>query len=330
LRSYRVAVVGPLTPSGQRLREGLTERAFPVSELKLFESAASVETQLTAFEGDVVITQAIDPDLFRQLDVIFFAGEAEPEHVQAAVEQGVLTLLLTPSPEVKAPVAAHGVNDSALAPGALLLAAPRPAALLIGTVLAALRRAFVVRQAVATVMVPAMERGKEAAEELQQQTINVLSFRPVPKKLLHEQLAFNLTLPSEDRVPLEEELAREAKELSGLPEVPVAIFLVRAAIFHGYALVLWVSLEGDPTVEELAASLRKGPLAVYRSDRAKPTPTPVSAGELDRIQVGRLRRDGSTRGGFWIWVVSDLSAVEPATGAIRLAEELLGVPARRK
>ena len=325
-----MGVVGPLTPSGQRLREALAERAFPVAELKLFEQTATLEAQLTEFEGDVVITEPMDPDLFQRLDVIFFAGDADPQHVRAAVEQGVLTLLLAPSPEVKAPVAAHAVNDSALAPGALLVATPRPAALLVGAVLAALRRAFVVRQAVATVMVPAMELGKEAAEELKEQTINVLSFRPVPKKLLHDQLAFNLTLPSEDRAPLEAELAREVKELAGLPEAPVAIFLVRAAIFHGYALVLWVSLEGDPSVEELAASLRKGQLAVHRAEGAKAIPTPVSAGELDRIQVGRLRRDGSTRGGFWIWVVSDLSAVEPATRAIRLAEKLLGVPARRK
>lgn len=333
MRGYRVAVLGPITPLGRRVREALTEREFPATELKLFESGEVGEARLTEFEGEIVVTQPIDPELFPRLDVIFFAGGAERTHVQAAVEQGVLTILLSPSPELQVPVSAPGVNDRSLPAGTRLVQVPQPSALLIGTVLAALRRAFIVRQAVATVLVPAMELGKEGAEELQQQTINVLSFRPVPKKVLQDQLAFNVNLPPEDLVAsvpsAEERLEREVSELAGL-QAPVAIFLARAAVFHGYALVLWVSLEGDPTIEQVTQSLRAGALAVHRLDRSKPTPSPVSAAQLDRIQVGRLRRDGSTPGGFWIWAVSDLTTVDPATNAVRLAEKLLEVPARRK
>jgi aspartate-semialdehyde dehydrogenase len=330
LKGYRVAVVAPVSTPGRRVREALVERQFPITELRLFESEGSGESRLTEFEGEVLITQPLDPDLFPRLDVIFFSAEAPRAPVRAAVEEGVLTILLGPSPGLSAPLAAAGLNDKSLPAGTRLVRIPEPSALLLGTLLAALGRGFVVRQAVASLLVPAMELGQQAAEELQQQAINLLSFRPLPKEIFGDQLAFNVNLPPEELVsPAEERLQREIRELSEV-EAPVAVFLMRAGIFHGYALALWVSLEGEPALEEVVEKLRRASLLVHRTEGAKPTPSPVSVAELGRIQVGRLRRDPANPGAFWIWAVADLSAVDPANHAVRLAEKLLGVSARRK
>ena len=61
-----------------------------------------------------------------------------------------------------------------------------------GAAAAARQKAGAIRRAVATVFEPASERGQRAMDELHQQTVNLLSFQPLPKDVFDVQVAFNM------------------------------------------------------------------------------------------------------------------------------------------
>jgi aspartate-semialdehyde dehydrogenase len=328
MRGYRVGVVNPFSTFGKRVRDLIEERGFPTIELKLFELRRGGGSTFTQFKDEVVITQPLDADLFSHLDVIFFGGDEDADlgvEAKAAGNEGILTVI-NKAPDVQGRIVAPGLNDKPTPkPGDIIIAARSPSVLL-GTVLAALLRSMNIRQARATILLPASDRGEEAVDELHDQIVKILNFQTPPTEIFTDQLAFNLLLPPSDgqKQPLDERVAQEAAELSGL-ESSLSVMLVQAPIFHSYALCLWVDLaetaEPEAIVKTLGASRRiKAP-----GKRSPGTPTPVSVAESDKIHFGGVRRDGTTPGGFWIWAVADSIALDPASHAIQMTERVFGI-----
>src|ERR1051325_8340020 len=77
-----------------------------------------------------------------------------------------------------------------LEPGPAVVA--HPAAVVLGLLLVRAQKAGGVRSAVATIFEPASEHGRAGMDELHEQTVNLLSFQEMPKKVFDEQVAFNL------------------------------------------------------------------------------------------------------------------------------------------
>lgn len=328
MRGLRVGIVNPSHPFSKRARELLQERGFPIIELKLFETRAGGQSTLTEFEGEIVVTQPLDVDLFPHLDLILFGGDDEEqfsEKANVAAKKGVLTIVSGVA-DVAAPVVAAGVNEESLSPGARLLVAARAPSILLGTVLAALNRSMEVEQARATILTPAADKGEEGIEELHQQIVKILNFQEPPKRIFPEQLAFNLLLHTGTNGSVQDAVAAEAAELAGI-DGEVTAALVRVPIFHGYALSLWVRFTDNVEPEALTKALRTSKsLSLPRSGkRDRQIPSPVSVAESGKIHVGQIRRDGSIPGAYWLWVVADSMALDPALRAILLAENLLEI-----
>src|SRR3990172_758438 len=96
MRGYRIGIVSPRSPFGQKVRKLLGEGELPVIELKLFESGHEEGATLTQFGDDVVVTQPIDPDLFPHLDALLVGASDSDRLNRVAVEAGdadVLTLV---------------------------------------------------------------------------------------------------------------------------------------------------------------------------------------------------------------------------------------------
>ena len=292
MRGYRVGVVNPGTPFGGRVRELLSEQHLPVIELKLFESEADGETTLARFDDEVVVTQALDVDLFPHLDVLFFAGqdtdllnriatEAAGEDVLTFV-QGALAL--------DAPVMAPGIQDGQLA-SERLVAVPRMASYLVGVVLERVHASLGVRGASATVLLPAGERGAPGAAELHEQVVSILNFKSPPTDILGEQVAFNVSIAGGGAGPksavIAQTVAMEAARLAELDSVTVN--LVQVPVFHGYAASIWVELEDAAEQRAIVAAFRESPFTIETARTAK-TPSPVSVAESNRIHIGGIRR----------------------------------------
>ena len=109
---------------------------------------------------------------------------------------------------------------------------------------------------------PASERGEKGLEELRQQTVSLLSFKPMPKQIFDAQVSFNLLARYGDDAPqsLESIQLRIERHLAtllgGRRAAPMpSIRLMQAPVFHGYSISVYVEFKAPPDVRAVADAL---------------------------------------------------------------------------
>ena len=325
MRGLRVGVVNPRSPFGSRVRSLLSEGSLPVIELKLFESDVEGEATLTQFQADVVVTQPLDPDLFTNLDVIFFAGQDSDLFNRLAVDasgDGILSLV-EGAIGLEAPVVVDGADGPMASADSddRLFVVPRMASYLVGATLRRARESLSAASASATILLPAGVQGDAGAKELHQQVVNILSFKSPPTEIFEEQVAFNVKLGASGvrSVAVAESVALETAKLADM-ENALTVSLVQVPVFHGYAASIWVELEAPVEQRTLVACFKEPPFALETGRGAK-SPTPVGAAESNRIHIGGLRRPiERSRPGFWLWAVADTTAYDSGSTAVEFVK----------
>ena len=325
MRGLRVGVVNPRSPFGSRVRSLLSEGSLSVIELKLFESEVEGEATLTQFQDDVVITQSLDPDLFTNLDVIFFAGQDSDLFNRLAVDasgDGILSLV-EGAIGLEAPVVFHGAEGPTASGDSedRLFVVPRMASYLVGATLRRARESLSAASASATILLPAGVRGDAGASELHQQVVSLLSFKSPPMEVFKEQVAFNVKLAGSGvrSVVLAESVALETAKLANMEDA-LSVNLVQVPVFHGYAASIWVELEAPVEQRALLACFQEPPFALETGRSAK-SPTPVGAADSNAIHIGGLRRPiEMSRPGFWLWAVADTTAYDSGFTAVEFVK----------
>ena len=94
-------------------------------------------------------------------------------------------------------------------------------------------------------------------DELHQQTVNLLSFQPLPKDVFDAQVAFNMVArygqksqPALDSVEARILASLPARLPAPMPAQP-SLMLLQAPIFHGHALALFLEMESCRRVCQL-------------------------------------------------------------------------------
>jgi aspartate-semialdehyde dehydrogenase len=277
-----------------------------------------------------------------RLDALFIAGEDSDvmnRIAGAAAREGVLTLVHG-AMDLDAPVLSSDSREELDRVGgdARIAVIPRTCSYVLAELLGRVSKNIPTSCAVVTLLLPARELGEPGAEELHQQTVNLLNFRPIPTEVFGEQLAFNV-----QRGPnkLADNIAREVRGLLRSP-TPVTVQVVRVPVFHGYASSIWVGLERDAdesALDSLRVAFRSKPFQSAtgpRREREK-EPTPVGIESSSAIHVGSAHyvprnanteegedeQRAGTGSGLWLWAVADESAYDPAKAAVDIAKALL-------
>jgi aspartate-semialdehyde dehydrogenase len=204
--------------------------------------------------------------------------------------------------------------------------AAHPAALMLLLVASRLQARIPVRAISATVFEPASEHGRATMDELHQQTVSLLSFQSLPREQYDAQVAFNLLpqLGSAAKVKLAATQARIADEYAALsagaaPEL--AVQLIQAPVFHGYAAAVMVELQREATVQQIEAALAGEYVDVVGAESDPPSNL-SAAGQPDvlvRISAAPPGDGPATR--FWLWMAADNLKLA-ALNAIACASEL--------
>ncbi|MBM3735660.1 MAG: hypothetical protein FJW39_07720 [Acidobacteria bacterium] len=310
----RIALVGGESLAGAELREVLRE-VLPHTRVKLVGSEEQGPAILTEEAGEAVVMTGLDGDALAQSVVILLAGSRESS--RKAMEMLAETLEPgDPRPSIidlsyafdSAPVAAPLCSPARILPVQTIA---HPASVAIALFLIKLGGAFGLSRVVAQIFEPASEQGRRGVEELQQQTTQLLTFKPVDTTVFGDQLVFNL-LPGvrETETRIEQHLAS-----LGVRPLP-SIRVTRASVMHGYAMNLWVEFDNRPGSAELAAALQSDHIDFRGPDHGVPTPV-ASAGQ-DGIFVGAVEPDPNSGRAAWFWLTADnfrLRAVNAALAA---------------
>jgi aspartate-semialdehyde dehydrogenase len=172
--------------------------------------------------------------------------------------------------------------------------------------------------------------GKEAIEELVQQTAALLNGKPAQSSVYPKQIAFNV-LPQIDvfmdngYTKEEMKMVWETRKIMEDDSIQVNPTAVRVPVFYGHSEAVHIETRKKIDVETARKLLASAPgvtLMDVRKDGGYPTAVTESSGH-DNVFVGRIREDISHPLGLNLWVVGDNVRKGAALNSVQIAEELV-------
>jgi len=328
-----IALVGSESLLGREIRD-IVSTSAPEIDLRLLAADEEQAGTLTRVGDEPTFVGGLSAENLAGAGAVFLAGSAESsrralELVGGSVPVIDLTYAAEEDPEarLRAPVLEAGEAPDA---GGLHVIA-HPAAIALALFLRRLQTQDPIRRVVVQILAPASERGAVAVEELQQQTVNLLSFKALPRAIFDTQLGFNLLARYGEEAPvaLEESELRIERHLATLLDLPgegegapmPSLRLIQAPVFHGYSISAWVEFESNPGVEALESSLSADSIEV-RGGEFEP-PTNVGQAGQSGIAVGAIVPDRNAAEACWFWIVADNLRLV-AENAVAVAKEVAG------
>ncbi len=329
----KIVIVGAGSPRGKELRDVLEERGVEPARLRLLDEDISVGT-LTRSGDEATFIAAVEEASFAEAGLVFFAGRPEmaERHSSQALEAGahVIDLSEDPglgqaAPRIPALAPLLGPQEGVGAPesGVRLLRSPSAAAIVAASLAGALAKFGSARLAV-TFLRPVSERGQEGIDELERQTVRLLSFQPVSEGIFGAQVAFNLmdaygagAEPSLEKV--REAMVRDVGRVLGNRAPIPAIQVVQVPVFFSYGFTAYATLDAPAEIPEIEAALISTGLAVTPGE--EPQPTSMSVIGRPEAMLGRVVRDGNRGAGYRLWGAADNVRVVAANAAA-IAEQI--------
>lgn len=331
-RKPRLALIGSDSLRGKEILDVLTAKKFPLASLELFDPDVEGEySKLGQFRGEAKVIHGLSPAALEGLDLVFLAADEKTNlrygRLARTKDYLAVDLAETFNADPKVPLVVAGVNEAVLRRARLhLVANPHPATIMLAHLLAALRAAFGVEQAVAVVLEPASSCAEEGIQELAEQSYAMLGSSAMTKKVFPEQLAFNLLARPGRPEPngfsaVENRLTREIGRVLGPAEVPLALSVVLVPVFHTYAIMTHVELGHDVKAADVEAALRSD-AAFHVASAGEAGATPAGVAGKDRIHLGPIKKDPALPRGFWVWAVADNLTVGSSLNAYGIARAL--------
>ncbi len=328
---YRAAIVGAASLRGKEVAEMLSERNFPAVDIRLLDDDESLG-QLEAMGDEISFIQSLRDEQFDHVDFTFFASDPECtlKTWKKARDAGstIVDLSSALDKEPGAQVRSLWVERERgqvvppeLQPGPCVTA--HPAAITLALLLLRAQKTAPLKNVVATVFEPASEHGQKGMDELHQQTVNLLSFQPLPKDVFDAQVAFNMIARygQKSHPPLdsaETRILEHYRDIAGESAPNPALMLVQAPIFHGHAMAVFLETESPVELSKLAQGLAGDHVSIPRADEESPSNV-SSAGQAD-IQLA-IRNDLAHANGIWLWAAADNLRISALT-AVECAESM--------
>ena len=330
------ALVGSESLLGREIRD-IVATSVPDMELRLIAADEERAGTLTRVGDEPAMVSELDARSLEDARAVFLAGSAETSRkaLELRGEDGAPVIDLTgtaeeqPEASLRAPMVEHESGEIEDRSAAIHVVA-HPAAIALALFLRRLHAHDAIRRSVIEIFAPASEHGTAGVEELQQQTISLLSFKNLPRAVFDTQSAFNLLARYGEEAPakLEESELRIERHLATLlalagegEDTPMpSLRVIQAPVFHGYSFSAWVEFENNPGTEAIESALVAGPIEV-RSGEFEP-PTNVGQAGQSGIAVGAITPDRNDADAVWFWIVADNLRLT-AENAVAVARELV-------
>lgn len=331
-KSYQVAIMGATGAVGQEMIAVLEARKFPVERLRLFASERSAGARFP-FCGEEIAVETLAEGVFTDTDIVLGAtdGALSKKFTPLAVAAGAVVIdnssAFRMAPDV--PLVVPEVNRPALAAHRGIVANPNCSTAQLVMALKPLHDAATLRRVVVTTFQSVSGTGREAMDELMDQTRSLLAFRPVTPRVYDRQIAFNCIVNWEADAATgyteeETKIVQETRKIMEDASLRVTATTVRVPVFRSHGQSVNVETAHKLSVQEARAALAAFPGVVVMDDPARGIyPTPLDAAGSDPVYVGRIREDTSIENGLHLWIVADNLRKGAALNAVQIAEALI-------
>ncbi len=330
---YKVAVVGATGNVGREMLNILAEREFPADEVFAVASRRSLGVEVSY--GDARLKcRDLETFDFRGIDfALMSAGSAVSKEWAPKIGAAGCVVIDNSScwrydPDV--PLVVPEVNADAVEGFRKknIVANPNCSTAQLVVVLKPLHDQAKIKRVVVATYQSVSGAGKEAMDELWDQTKGIFVTSPSGPKIFTKQIAFNviphIDVFMEDGSTKEEwKMMVETKKILD-PKIKLTATCVRVPVFVGHSEAVNVEFEEPITAEEARKVLREAP-GVLVVDKREPGGymTPVECVGDYATFVSRIREDQTVDNGLSFWIVSDNLRKGAALNTVQIAELII-------
>lgn len=334
-KKFDVAVLGATGAVGEAMLSILAERAFPVGRVYPLASSRSAGTVVTFADCELSVEDVADFD-FSQVQLGLFSPGAAVSAIYAPKAAAAGCVVIDNTSQFRydddIPLVVPEVNPDVIGEYRHrgIIANPNCSTIQLVVALKPIYDAVGIERINVCSYQSVSGTGKEAIEELSNQTASLLNGRPIEPTVYPVQIAFNV-LPHIDEFQTngytkeEMKMVWETRKILGDETIQINPTAVRVPVFYGHSEAVHVETREKISVDRLRGLLAGAPgVELVDEHRGGGYPTAVthSAGR-DGVFIGRIREDISHPRGIDLWVVSDNVRKGAALNSIQIAEHLV-------
>ena len=333
---YKIAIVGATGNVGREILKILYERQFPTNDIYVIASEQSKGQQVYYGDNQQLTLDSLDNFDFKKIDIAFFSSavSVSKKFVPIAAKAGCIVIDNTScfrmNPEV--PLIIPEVNPDSLLDykKTNIIANPNCATIQMLVALKPLHDDFKIKRIVITTYQSTSGAGKEAMEELSNQSkaLCLNNSVQIEQKAFTKQIAFNaiphIDIFTESGATKEEEKIEQETQKILSTDIKVHANCARIGSFVGHAE--YINIETEIPISEISAkevlSNGKG-IKIADSRKDGGYLTPIECVGKNEVFISRIRKDYSTQNGLSFWCTSDNLRKGAALNAIQIAEMLV-------
>ena len=329
----RIAIVGISGAVGQELLSVLTERDFPIENLKLFGSARSAGKIYTFKGEEIEVLELQHNDDFKDIDIAFVSagGSTSVEFAPTITKHGAIMIDNSSAFRMDddVPLVVPEINaEDALNRPRNIIANPNCTTTQLVVSLKAIENLSHITKAHVSTYQAASGAGSAAMDELEEQYAQIQrGEKPTVSKFAY-QLAYNV-IPQVDSftdngyTKEEMKMYHETRKIMH-SDIKVSATCIRVPVLRAHSESVWLETERPISVEEAKEAFANTPGIVLMDDAEKQEyPMPLFSEGKDEVFVGRVRNDLTNENGLTFWSVSDQIKKGAALNAVQIAEYLI-------
>ncbi len=331
--SFKIAVIGATGAVGQEMLNILAEREFPVSEVVAIASRRSIGTDVSFGDKTLKCKDIANFD-FSDVDIALFSAGSDvaKEWAPKLGKQGIICIdnssAFRMDPDV--PLIVPEVNPDAIAGYTKknIIANPNCSTAQMLVALKPLHDHAKIKRVVVSTYQSVSGAGKEAMDELFNQTRGIFVGDTPETQVMTKQIAFNVIPHIDDFMKdgnTREEWKMKVETQKILdPKIEVTATCVRVPVFVGHSESINVEFERPISDTEARKILREAPgCLVFDKREDEGYITPVECVGDYATYISRIRQDTTVEHGLNMWVVSDNLRKGAALNAVQIAESLI-------
>ena len=330
--AYNVAIVGATGAVGQTFLDILSERNFPIDNLKLLASSRSAGKKIE-YKGKEYTVEELTHDSFNGVDIALFSAGASrsKEFAPSAVKAGAVVVDNSSAfrMDKDVPLVVPEVNPEDVEKNNGIIANPNCTTIIMLVPLKPLHDYGTIKRVVVSSYQSASGAGAAATMELMEQAKAWNKGEKLEVNAFAHQLLFNV-IPhidafTENGYTKEEmKMFNETRKMLHSDDIRVSATCVRVPVLTAHSEIVFIETEKKITPEKARELLQNAPgVKLYDNPNEKMYPMPLLASGQDLCYVGRIREDIAYDNGLSFFVSGDQLRKGAATNAVQIAELLI-------
>lgn len=331
-KKINIAVIGATGLVGSAVLEHLAESKMSVGQVYPLASD-QCDAETVSFGTKHLSVHALSGFDFSKVQLCFFCVPAEvvSEYITKAVATGCYCIDFSEFSRLKpdVPLVVAGVNEEDLKElKGKVVASPDSSITHLAMLLSPLKTLDIIERVNVTLMRSVSEFGRQAIDELSEQSIALFNLKPIKTKHFSSQVAFNI-LPHACHAAancdpdMSAELELELRKVLHDDALLLNSMLTQVPVFFGHSMAVQLEFAAEVPIKGLT-DLIKQASDLHLVDRAPNRPSAITeAVNQSGVYIGSVRQDPTWPQGVNLWAVADNVHQGAAINGVHLAEILV-------